>query len=133
MAEVASAELLYKHLEGLTVEQNLKLEPHVYSHSRKPARMVKKLEKAGVIEMRYDWSNLQPTHRYAQRSDNPEDIQAEYGICLAEKTRAYIIGRMVLASLIWRVYMPLLELLLCSQVQIIQEAKAEGCASYVSS
>ena len=126
MAEVASAELLYKHLEGLTVEQNLKLEPHVYSHSRKPARMVKKLEKAGVIEMRYDWSNLQPTYRYAPQSGNPEDIQAEFGVCLANKTRAYILGRLVSASLIRRVYMPLWKLIICSQLQINHERKANG-------
>ena len=126
MAEVASAELLNKHLEGLTVEQNLKLEPHVYSHSRKPARMVKKLKKAGVIEMRYDWSNLQPTYRYAPQSGNPEDIQAEFGVCLVDKTRAYILGRLVLASLIWRVYMPLWKQLIYSQVLRIRETKAEG-------
>ena len=126
MIKVASAELLYKHLEGLTVEQNLKLEPHVYSHSRKPARMVKKLEKAGVIEMRYDWSNLQPTYRYAPQSGNPEDIQAEFGVCLANKTRAYILGRLVSASLIWRVYMPLWKLIICSQLQINHERKANG-------
>jgi len=126
MAKVASAELLYKHLEGLTVEQNLKLEPHVYSHSRKPARMVKKLEKAGVIEMRYDWSNLQPTYRYAPKGGNLEDNQAEYGVCLAKKRRAYILGRLVSASLIWRVYMPLWKLIICSQLQINHERKANG-------
>ena len=126
MIKVASAELLSKHLEGLTVEQNLKLEPHVYSHSRKPACMVKKLEKAGLIEVRFDWSNLQPTYRYAPQSGNLEDNQAEYGVCLAKKTRAYILGRLVLASLIWRVYMPLWKLIICSQLQINHERKANG-------
>ena len=133
MLEVTLLNLLESHPEGLTASQIRMLEPHVFNHQQKIARAVKRLMREGLIEVRYDWSHLRPTYRYAQRSDNPEDIQAEYGICLAEKTRAYIIGRMVLASLIWRVYMPLLELLLCSQVQIIQEAKAEGCASYVSS
>jgi len=126
MLEVTLLNLLENHPKGLTASQIRMLAPHVFNHQQKIARAVKRLMKEGLIEVRFDWSHLRPTYRYAQRSDNPEDIQAEYGICLAEKTRAYIIGRMVLASLLWRVLMPLLEFYICSQVQIIHERKTDG-------